>query len=414
MNVSGETLAIDGGIPVRDEGRRPWPAWPVVSENEWVMHVEPALRQVYLSHTEGLSGESTQAFAAKFADYCGAAFGQMVPSGTCALAAALAGVLDLDAWGDGGEVILPNYTFIATASAALDRRCMLVFVDIDAATFTIDPDQIERAIVPGRTRAIIAVHLGGHPADMARINDIARRHDLKVIEDCAQAHGAICDGKGVGAWGDAGAFSFQSSKNLTSGEGGVVVTNDRLIADRVVAFKDVGRDPEAAQWEYPRIGWNYRPSEYLAALLNVRLEQLEDQTEHRNRMAETLGRLLHEVPGITPPQNAGCCTRHGYHLYAMLYDADHFGGLSRDDMVAALTAEGIPCSAGYPYPLVASPALQRHRELYPDTIRVLDCPIAKHVCEHSIWLKQSMLLADEADMADVACAFMKIQHLGSS
>ena len=108
MNVSGETLAIDGGIPVRDERRRPWPTWPVVSENEWITRVEPALRQVYLSHTEGLSGESTQAFAAKFADYCGAAFGQMVPSGTCALAAALAGVLDLDAWGDGGEVILPN------------------------------------------------------------------------------------------------------------------------------------------------------------------------------------------------------------------------------------------------------------------------------------------------------------------
>jgi len=405
-----EKLAISGGDAVRDEQENPWPSWPMVSDEEWRQRVEPALHKVYVSRSEGLPGKESRALALRFAAFCGADFGRMVPSGTCALGAALTGVLDLGTWDDGGEVILPNFTFIATASSALDRRCTLALVDIDTETMTIDPDQVERAIVPGKTRAIVPVHMGGHPADMARLQEIARRHDLKIIEDCAQAHGAVCEGRGVGAWGDAGAFSFQSSKNLTSGEGGLVVTNDEAVDHRVSAFMNVGRDPEGARWEYPRIGWNYRPSEYLAALLSVRFDDLDQQTEHRNRMAETLGGLLAEVPGITPPQNASRCTRHGYHIFAMLYDADLFGGRCRDDAIAALKAEGIPCFPGYPHPLSESPALKYHREKHPDTVRVLDCPNAWDVCNRSIWLGHHVLLTDEEDMNDIARAFAKIQR----
>ena len=139
------------------------------------------------------------------------------------------------------------------------------------------------------------------------------------------------------------------------------MTNNEDIYHRVAAFMNVGRDPAGARWEYPRIGWNYRPSEYLAALLSVRLEKLEAQIEHRNRMADVLDTRLDAVPGITPAKKAEWCTRHGRHLYTMRYDASCFGGRSREDACKALQAEGIFCFPGYPHPLSESPGLQHHR-----------------------------------------------------
>ena len=159
--------------------------------------------------------------------------------GTDSISAALAAALDLDGFSDGGEVIVPNYTFVATASAVLERRCTIVFVDISPETFTIDPQAVEAAIGP-ETRAILPVHLGGHPADIGSLQEIAQRHNLAIIEDCAQAHGAEYQTKKVGSLSDVGAFSFQASKNLTSGEGGMVTTNNKDIHDRVCAFMNVG------------------------------------------------------------------------------------------------------------------------------------------------------------------------------
>lgn len=409
MKIESERLAIDGGKPLRDQRAKPWPSWPQTSAEEWRSRVEPALRKVYISGVEGLPGTKAQEFASKLASYCHAAYARMVPHGTDALAAALAGALDLDGWGDAGELILPNYTFIATASAALDRRFTLAFVDVDPNTFTIDPDAVERAILPGRTRAIMAVHLGGHPANMARLKDIGEKHNLKVLEDAAQAHGAICDGKPVGSHGHAAAFSFQSSKNLTCGEGGAVTTNEREIDARVSAFMDVGRLPRGERWAYSRLGWNHRPSEYLAALLLVRLEDLEQQTQHRERMAKMLSKALANIPGATPPRPGPWCTRHAYHLYAMLLDPKHFGGRSRDQISQAVRAEGVPCHVGYTRPLSQSPALTQIKQ-YSQTMRVLDCPVTRWICDRSLWLPQNLLLGDEEDMSDIAAALAKVQR----
>jgi dTDP-4-amino-4,6-dideoxygalactose transaminase len=404
-----DRLAIDGGVPVRDVQQRPWVKWPVVSEGEWRARVEPALRDVYMSQTEGLPGPRARAFAARFAAYCGARYGRMLVHGTDAIGAALVATLDLDAWGEGGEVILPNYTFIATASAALDRRCRLAFVDVAPATFTIDPAAVEVAIRPGVTRAILAVHLAGQPAEMDAILAIAAKHGLKVIEDCAQAHGARYRDRPVGSIGHAGAFSFQSTKNLTAGEGGLVTTNDADVDGRVAAFMDVGRDPRAGQWEYPRLGWNYRPSEYLAALLDVRLDDLERQTEHRARMAGYLRERLRAIPGVVPPVVAEGTGRHAYHLYAILIEPAQFGGRSREQIVDAIKAEGIACVPGYTSPLSESQALMKLRERYPDVVRVLPCPNVEDVCTRSIWLKQEMLLMEERDMDDIVEAFTRVQ-----
>lgn len=406
-----ERLALNGGQPTRNENDRPWPQWPIRSMEEWTQRIEPALREVYLSGVEGLPEPRSEAFGHRLAEFCGAKYGRMLVHGTDAIAAALAAALDLDAWGPGGEVILPNYTFIASASAAIDRRCTLAFVDIDPTTFTIDPEAAEAAVRPGITRAIMPVHLAGHPADMGAINAIAAKYNLVVVEDCAQAHAAEYDRRRVGSIGHVGAFSFQSTKNLTSGEGGAVITNDPEIDARVVAFMNVGRHPTGGRWEYPRLGWNYRPSEYLAALLTVRLADLEAQTLHREKMAGYLSRRLAEIPGVVPPRTAPWCTRHAYHLYAALVDPAQFGHAPRKHIVDALTAEGVPAMEGYTTPLSEQPALQYLREKHPEAIRVLPCPNTQYACDHSVWFAQSMLLGDTRDMDDIARAFAKVQRI---
>ncbi|MDE0316069.1 MAG: DegT/DnrJ/EryC1/StrS family aminotransferase [Candidatus Poribacteria bacterium] len=402
-------LAISGGTPVRNIKTHPWQSWPSNTSDEWESKIEPLLREVYLSGNEGSGGAMIPRFCEQYAQYSGTNYALFMPHGTDSISAALAGALDLDGFSDGGEVIVPNYTFVATASAVLERNCTVAFVDVCPDTFTIDPDAVEAAIRP-ETRAILPVHLGGHPADMGALQEIAQRHQLKIIEDCAQAHGAEYQTKKVGSLSDVGAFSFQASKNLTSGEGGMVTTNDKDIHDRVCAFMNVGRAPGGARWEYPRLGWNYRPSEYLAAILSVRLELLEEQTNLRNRNASYLSNALEAIAGITPPELAKWVTKHGYHLYCMKYNPEGFGGKSRQEFVNALSAEGIPCSIGYRSPLSEEPGMAHVAEKYPHLIRSLPCPNAELVCEQSVWLFQNLLLGSESDMDQVVDAITKIHR----
>lgn len=403
-------LAISGGTPVRNTESEPWQSWPLTTTEEWESKVEPLLREVYLSGNEGSGGTMINRFGEQYAEYTGTNYALFMPHGTDSISAALAGALDLDGFSDGGEVIVPNYTFVATASAVLERRCTVVFVDISPETFTIDPAGIEAAITP-ETRAILPVHLGGHPADMGALKEIAQRHQLAIIEDCAQAHGAEYQTKRVGSLSDVGAFSFQASKNLTSGEGGMVTTNDKDIHDRVCAFMNVGRAPGGARWEYPRLGWNYRPSEYLAAILLVRLELLELQTDCRNRNAAYLSSALEPIDGITPPQLAPWATKHGYHLYCLKYDPEGFGGRSRQAFVDALSAEGIPCTIGYRSPLSEEPGMAHVAEKYPHLIRSLPSPNAALVCEQSVWLFQNLFLGSATDMDQIAEAIAKIHKV---
>ncbi len=404
-----DKLAISGGTPVRNTQTHPWSPWPINTTEDWESKVEPLLRDVYLSGNEGLGGTMIPRFCEQYAEYTGTNYAIFMPHGTDSISAALSSALDLDGFSDGGEVIVPNYTFVATASAVLDRRCTVVFVDICPDTFTIDPNAVEAAITP-ETVAILPVHLGGHPADMIALQEIAERHQLNIIEDCAQAHGAEYQTKKVGSLSDVGAFSFQSSKNLTSGEGGMVTTNDKDIHDRVCAFMNVGRAPGGARWEYPRLGWNYRPSEYLAAILSVRLEMLEDQTDLRNHNANYLSNALENISSIIPPKLAPWVTKHGYHLYCMKYDPDGFSGKTRQEFVNALSAEGIPCSIGYRSPLSQEPGMAHIGEKYPHLIRALPCPNTELVCNQSVWLFQNLLLGSESDMDHVVEAITKIHR----
>jgi dTDP-4-amino-4,6-dideoxygalactose transaminase len=398
-------LAINGGPKVRE---KPFSAWPVHGEPE-----EQALLGVLRSGTWGrIDGDRVAAFEVAFAAYQDARYGIACSSGTAALRLALlaAGIEE------GDEVIVPPYTFVATASAVAEANAVPVFADIEPDTFNIDPAAIERAITP-RTKAIIPVHFAGQAADMARILDIAGRHGLTVIEDAAHGHGATWHGRKLGSIGEMGCFSFQSSKNLTAGEGGMILTCSGELERLLRAFHTCGRYPERPWYEHHLIGGNYRMTEFQGALLLAQLARLEEQTRVRDENGRHLNVRLSRIPGIRPLTRGHDLTRHSYHLYIFRYDSEAFGGTPRDRFLAALQSEGIPCSGGYATGLYAQP-LFTGRSFGPfggarraqDELRYdpAGFPACERACAEACWLFQPMLLGTREDMEDIVRAVEKI------
>lgn len=397
------TLAMHGGAPIRT---RPFTTWPIFGEAE-----EQRLLQALRSGRWGrLQGPEVEAFERRFAAMHGCTHGIAVVNGTVSLRIALiaAGLRADD------EVIVPAYTFLSTASAVVEANCVPVFVDIDLQTFNIDPRAVEAAITP-RTRAIIPVHFAGQPADMDAIMAIARRHDLFVLEDAAHAHGASHRGRSAGSIGHAASFSFQSSKNLTAGEGGIVTTNDEALAAACRSIHNCGRVPEGVWYEHHVISGNYRLGEFQGAVLDCQLDRLEAQTATRDENGRYLESRLAVLPGVYPQARPDDCTRHSRHLFMLRLDAEAFGA-PRTAVLQALQAEGIPCSGGYGYPLYAQP-LFRNRAFgpyLPTSRDALDykgvlCPNAERICrEQGVWLDQALMLGARADMDDIADAFEKV------
>jgi dTDP-4-amino-4,6-dideoxygalactose transaminase len=300
-----------------------------------------AIRRV-LTSTQYILGPETGAFEDEFAAYCGANFAVGVGSGTSALHLALlaAGV------GPGDEVISVSFTFVATAAAILYTGARPVFVDIDPATFTIDPALIAAAITP-RTRAILPVHLYGQPADMRPIRDLAQRHNLIVIEDAAQAHGATYHDRRVGSIGDLACFSFYPSKNLGAyGEAGAVTTSDPEFAHRLRLLRDWG-----GKDEYALRGFNYRLDAIQAAVLRVKLRHLEAWNAARRALAGRYDDLLRgsavQIPAAPPGVHPV------YHLYVIRAPR-------RDALRAALAGQGIAARIHYPIPIHAQPVYRDH------------------------------------------------------
>src|SRR3984957_14678305 len=262
------SLARDGGKAVRDVRLRPWAAVNEGNFLRWEFEARALFRRIYIGGVEGLPQPLAEQFAEQWATYCGCRYGLLLTHGTDALRIGLASMLDHDGLEYGGEVIVPNFSFIASVTAPLDRRFGVAFVDVDPTTLLIDPARVEEAILPGRTRAILPVHLFGQPADMTSLRTIADKHGLKIIEDAAQGHGAVWETAPVGSLGDVGAFSFQSTKNLASGEGGALTTNDEQVFERAYSMHNTGRSRiGGGRWEHVTLGWNCRLTEYQAGLL---------------------------------------------------------------------------------------------------------------------------------------------------
>jgi dTDP-4-amino-4,6-dideoxygalactose transaminase len=286
----------------------------------------------------------------------------------------------------------------------------------------IDATKIEAAITP-RTRCIVPVHLGGNAADMDAILTIAKKHSLPVVEDACQAHLGEWKGKKLGSLGKCGCFSFQASKNLNSGEGGAIITDDGDFMEKCYAFHNNGRGRKRGGFSYPHGGANLRMTEFQAALLLSQMARLDEQSTVRDENAAYLTKQLQEVPGILPAKRYGGCTRNAYHIYMFRYDKEQFAGASRNQFVKALRAEGVPCSPGYS-PLNKEPFLKEtleskaYKMIYgEDRLKAYwknnHCPENDRLCEEAVWFGQTTLLARRSDMDQIADAIRKIRdHAG--
>jgi dTDP-4-amino-4,6-dideoxygalactose transaminase len=403
-------LAKDGGIPVRDIRLRPWASYHSGNFGPWLTRVMPAFRKVFLSGVEGLPQPLAARFAQQWAEFCGCRYALLLSHGTDALRIALAAALDHDGLDYGGEVIVPNLSFIASATAALDRRFGVAFVDVEPGTLLIDPARVEEAVVPGRTRAIMAVHLFGQPANMTALRDIAMRHNLKIIEDAAQAHTAVWETGPVGSLGDAAGFSFQSAKNLTCGEGGALTTNDDELFERAYSMHNVGRSRVGGgRWEHVTLGWNCRPTEYQAALLIERFRLLEKQQERRQRNFTYLRGLLEEVACMEPLTIHEGVRKHGLYMMALRYRPEHCGGLPLPEFLENVQAEGAPIHRAYADTMANLPAMQKLMARHPDYFRLMPTPVAEKASKELIYIAQNVFLGTQADMADIAAAVLKVQ-----
>lgn len=399
-------LAICGGTPVRT---KPFPEWPVIGEAD-----ERGMLEV-LRSGKWWYGEKVKQFEEAFAAYQDAQYGISCCNGTIALELALK-TLGIQA---GDEVLVPAYTFIATASAVLQLRAVPVFVDVDADTANMDLKLAEAAITD-RTRAIIVVHFGGLPIDLDAAKDLARRRNLLLIEDAAHSWGSKWNGKGTGAHGSIGTFSFQVSKNLTAGEGGIMITDDEEIARIARSFTNVGRK-EGEPWYYHYlVGGNYRITEFQASLLLSQMTRLDEQNRTRAENVAFLESELGSMPGLHLRPNDKRITRRAYHIFGFRYIAGEFGGLHRDKLVAALRAEGIPAFASYPHPVYRNPAFLELNKgerpywrpelpVYVDYNQV-SCSVAERLCsDEALWFPHTMLLGTRQDMQDVVQAMRKVQ-----
>lgn len=404
--------ALLGGEPAHAGNWPGWPVWDASRDEEQVLKV---LRSGVWSRAGVV-----EAFERKWAETIGTKRCLSVVNGTNALIAALVNL----GIGGGDEVIIPSYTFIATAIAVLQTGAMPVFADTDPDTFQVDPDKIESKIT-SRTRAIMPVHILGLPADMERILEIAGKHRLLVIEDACQAPLAGINHKNVGSFGHAGCFSFQNSKNLPIGEGGAITSNDDELMDRCYSYHNYGNPYGTSVGAVGAgtiiAGTKLRLTEYQAAIGLSQMKRLETQTRTREANAAYLKSRIETVPGIIPYKLYPSVTRAVFHLFPFRYIKEEFQGLSRELFLKALTAEGIPCSGGYA-PLNKMPYLNQafrsknFQKMYPR--KMLDfehyleqnqCPVNDRICnEEAVWFPQNILLAARTDMDDIARAIEKI------
>jgi dTDP-4-amino-4,6-dideoxygalactose transaminase len=404
-------LAVNGGAPVRDVRWRPWGvAGRANTLKAWVGSVGPSFRKIFLSGQEGLPQPLAKEFGRRWADYCGCKYALLTPHGTDALRVAIAAAFDHDGLEYGGEIIVPNLSFIASATTALDRRFGVALVDVDQATLLIDPAQVEAAVIPGRTRAIMAVHQFGQPADMTALRTIARRHGLKIIEDAAQAHGAEWETGRVGSLGDAAGFSFQSSKTLSAGEGGALTTSDRDLYERAVSICNAGRAPDGGgRWLHPNLGWNIRPSEYQAALLLYRLSLFDEQQQRRAANFARLRERLTDVTAFEPLTAPPGVRRHGMYMFVLRYKPPRCGNWPLAEVIRALNAEGAPVYRLYEATIAQQPAIEKIAARNPQYVRTLPTPVADAAVHDIVYLPHQVFLGPAEDMDDIAGAIRKVE-----
>lgn len=348
---------------------------PVIGEEE-IEAVIAALRRGEIS---GSFGSSIPQFEQEFAEYCGCKYGIAVSSGTTALHLAVSAA-DLR---PGDEVLISASTNIATALAVIHNGAVPVPVDSEPLTWNLDLDLIESLITP-RTRAIIPVHLYGHPVDMDKLEEIAKRHKLMVIEDCAESHGATCRGKMTGGFGDMGCFSFYANKVITTGEGGMIVTNDEALAERLRLLRNLAFTKP--RFKHEVAGYNFRMTGYQAAMGSAQFAKIEQIITEKRRVAHTYNRHLADIPGLQLPVEAEWA-RNVYWMYALVVRPEF--GISRDQLMQSLRSDGIDTRTFF-CPMNQQPCLESIPEF-----RATPCPVADQLWESGLYLPSTYSLPEE-------------------
>lgn len=393
-------LGKNGGKLAKTKAFHPWP-YATEREKELINEVIE----------EGLwwrmSGSKVNTFERKFARMQDAKYCLGVTNGTHALELALA-TLDIQ---EGDEVIVPAFTFISTLTAVIYCNAVPVVIDVDPETFCMMPSAFEKAITP-KTKAVIPVHMAGQCCDMDAICDIARRHNIRVIEDASHAHGAEWNGRRAGSFGDLATFSFQNGKLVTCGEGGAVLTNNKELYDKAYLIHGVGRPVADKTYAHVVLGSNYRMNEFQAAILIAQLERLEAFNEKREISAAILDKLLCNIDGITPQGRDPRANLDAHYMYMFYYDAKAFSGLSRQDFVEYLNKEGIP--AFIAYPVVSDTQFYKQRNFRGYAFQNIepqehDLSNAHKIADNVVWLPHYTLLGDQVDLQEIAEAIYKIQ-----
>src|SRR5216683_1747118 len=402
-------LAITGGEP---SIKKRFDPWPIFNDKE-----RKALKDVLESHNWGgqpFPGKHADAFAKKFAKVHTAKYGQCVNTGTVAIQAALKAI----GIKPGDEVIVPAYTWEGTVGPVLLVNADPVFVDVDPETYCLDAKFVEQAITP-KTKAFLPVHLGMRFADLDVLVPLAAKHGIKIIEDCAHAHGGMWRGKGAGSIGDLGAFSFQSSKLITSGEGGAVITNNLEYFERVQSYINTGRRSVTDEFHHRIIGFNYRLGEFQAAVLGPQLERLPEQAKVRQANMEYFESRLRRTSGLGLLKPEPRITRLAPYGYVVKYFAEQVKDIPRAAFVVALQLEGIPCDGLFYEPVYRSslfpldpadfPALSWGRSQPLDLKTMYTCPESERAAyREAIWFPHQIFLGPRSDIDAIVEAMQKV------
>jgi perosamine synthetase len=403
-----EKLALEGGNPVRP---RRFPEYHAVVDEKEIKAVTRVLR----SNT-WRRGPVTEQFEHDLRDHFGVKHALAVSNGTAALHVAMAAL----GLGPGDEVITTPYTFVASASVALYQNSVPVFADIDSESFNLDPSAVEKVINP-RTKGIVVVHLAGHPADMNRFCEIAKRHGLWLIEDTAQASGALYRGKFAGTIADVGTFSTVDGKIMSTGEGGFCLTNDDELAQRMGSFHNFCRGHATSNiHQFYGIGYNYRMTELQAAIGREQLKKLDRMVGTRRRNAAYLTKRLREIKGVSAPSEAPW-VRHAFYYYALRIDRQALE-VSREQFEKALSAEGIPVNPSRSTPFVPKTELFARRIGFGSTSCPFSCPhrsnpidytsqrlpVAEAVDREVFWLTDALPILTRKDLNDIIAAVDKV------
>lgn len=380
-----------------------FPCWPYSNQREKEL-IEEVLES---GKWWRMNGKKVKEFEESFAKLHHVKYCLGVTNGTHALELALTAL----GIGKGDEVIVPAVTFISTGSSVISCNAMPVLVDIDSDTFCMTPEAFEAAITP-RTKAVIPVHMAGHCCDMERICEVARKYNIKVIEDAAHGHGGMCKEKMLGSYGDAAIFSFQNGKIMTCGEGGAFVTNDEELYNKAYLLHGVGRPEGDTSYEHTLLGSNYRMNEFQAAILIAQLERLNENNLHREKNSKILDALFENVRGIIPQKRKDYATLVTHYMYMFYYDSQYFNGLSRRRFVEQLNEKGIPCFICFPVlsntTFFKNQDFNRRIDDYSKE-REGDISVAYDIAENVVWLPHYILLGDEQNLRDIVSTIREIQ-----